>query len=123
MGTAHVVEVCHVRHRKGREGYYIGRPSDLGNPFVIGRDGTRAEVIAKYSSWLHDKLQRDWLRTAAGRAMLELLKAHTAGQDVRLYCYCAPEPCHGDVVKQLLEQTAREARSIEVAKAHMRGNV
>ncbi|WP_129677783.1 DUF4326 domain-containing protein [Candidatus Chloroploca sp. Khr17] len=24
--------------------HYIGRPSPLGNPFVIGRDGTRAEV-------------------------------------------------------------------------------
>jgi hypothetical protein len=26
---------------------YIGRGSKWGNPFVIGRDGTRAEVIAK----------------------------------------------------------------------------
>ena len=27
---------------------YIGRPSKWGNPFVIGRDGARADVIAKY---------------------------------------------------------------------------
>jgi len=26
---------------------YIGRPSKWGNPFVIGRDGSRADVIAK----------------------------------------------------------------------------
>jgi hypothetical protein len=26
-------------------GVYIGRPSKWGNPFVIGRDGTRADVI------------------------------------------------------------------------------
>jgi uncharacterized protein DUF4326 len=27
---------------------YIGRPSKLGNPFVIGRDGSRKHVIEKY---------------------------------------------------------------------------
>ena len=26
---------------------YVGRPSIWGNPFAIGRDGTRDEVIAK----------------------------------------------------------------------------
>ena len=27
---------------------YIGRPSPWGNPYAIGRDGTRDDVIAKY---------------------------------------------------------------------------
>lgn len=27
-------------------------PEQVGNPFVIGRDGTRAEVIAKYREWV-----------------------------------------------------------------------
>jgi len=27
---------------------YIGRPSKWGNPFVIGKDGTRKEVVAQY---------------------------------------------------------------------------
>jgi hypothetical protein len=31
---------------------YIGRPSIWGNPFVIGRDGDRAEVIGQYEAWL-----------------------------------------------------------------------
>jgi hypothetical protein len=31
---------------------YVGRPSIWGNPFVIGRDGTRAQVIAKYEAWI-----------------------------------------------------------------------
>ena len=30
---------------------YIGRTGKWGNPFVIGRGGTRAEVIAKYRNW------------------------------------------------------------------------
>lgn len=31
---------------------YIGHPSKWGNPFVIGRDGTRADVIGKYRAWI-----------------------------------------------------------------------
>ena len=31
---------------------YCGRPSKWGNPFVIGRDGSRADVIAKYRRWI-----------------------------------------------------------------------
>ncbi len=40
-----------------REPYdtYIGRPGPYGNPFTIGRDGTREEVIAKYRAWISDQ--------------------------------------------------------------------
>ena len=31
---------------------YVGRPSKWGNPFAIGRDGSRDEVIAKYRAWI-----------------------------------------------------------------------
>ena len=37
---------------------YVGRPTPLGNPFVIGVDGTRAEVIEKYRTWILHEL--DW---------------------------------------------------------------
>jgi len=40
------------------EGVYIGRPSPLGNPFKIGRDGTRDEVVARYREWLWRQIQR-----------------------------------------------------------------
>lgn len=64
---------------------YIGRPSKWGNPFVIGKDGTRAEVIAKYRAWL-----------AARPALVSAAKRELAGKD--LLCYCAPAACHGDVL-------------------------
>jgi hypothetical protein len=31
---------------------YIGRPSIWGNPFVVGKNGMRAEVVEKYERWL-----------------------------------------------------------------------
>jgi hypothetical protein len=67
---------------------YIGRPSIWGNPFVIGPHGDRATVIAKY---------RDWLM--AQPELVAQAKAELAGKD--LVCYCAPLPCHGDVLLEV----------------------
>ena len=68
---------------------YIGRPSKWGNPFVIGKDGTREEVIEKY---------RRWLQTRPS-----LLKDLHEIKGKRLGCFCAPLPCHGDVLVALDE--------------------
>jgi len=67
---------------------YIGRPSKWGNPFVIGKDGTREEVIAKYRTWL-----------LAQPAKVEAVKRELAGKD--LVCFCAPKGCHGDVLLEV----------------------
>jgi hypothetical protein len=74
-----------------REPYdvYIGRPSKWGNPFSIGKDGNRIEVIAKYNLWIYR--QPDLL------ASLDELRGKVLG------CWCAPQACHGDVLLRLLE--------------------
>ena len=61
---------------------YIGRPSKWGNPFVIGRDGTREDVIEKFR-----KIQLPKLRPSL----------HELGGKV-LGCWCKPWACHGDVL-------------------------
>lgn len=66
---------------------FVGRPSKWGNPFKIGRDGTRDEVISKYRQWL--------LGSEELLAQLSELK----GRD--LYCFCSPLPCHADVLLEL----------------------
>lgn len=66
---------------------YIGRPSKWGNPFVIGADGTREEVIAKYEAWLMEQPQ--------------LLAALPELKDKDLVCFCSPQACHGDVLHRL----------------------
>jgi len=69
---------------------YIGRPGPFGNPFAIGRDGDRSEVIAKFERWI-----------ASRPAVVEQLKAL---KPERLVCFCSPMACHGDVYKRLLEE-------------------
>jgi hypothetical protein len=43
-----ILNARHVGKRPMPDRVYVGRPSKWGNPFVIGRDGSRDEVIAKY---------------------------------------------------------------------------
>ena len=68
---------------------YIGRPSKWGNPFVIGRDGNRDEVVRKYLDYI--------LESKNLLGDLHELKGKNLG------CYCAPELCHGDVLIVLNE--------------------
>ena len=76
-----------VHCKKSLYDVYIGRPSPWGNPFVIGRDGTRAEVVAKYRDWI--------LSQPELLAQLPTLRGRTLG------CWCAPQACHGDVLVEL----------------------
>lgn len=69
---------------------YVGRPSKWGNPFLIARDGSREEVIEMYRLWL---AQRPHL-VAELRAL----------QPSALVCWCAPLPCHADVLVRALEE-------------------
>ena len=76
-----------VHCKRAAHDVYIGRPSKWGNPFVIGRDGTRDDVIARYEAWL---LEQPELVAA-----LPELAGKTLG------CWCAPRACHGDVLARL----------------------
>jgi len=82
--------VCKVVNlRKEKYDVYIGRGSKWGNKFVIGRDGSREDVIAKYKAWI---LKNDYLLGCLGE-----LKGRVLG------CYCKPLACHGDVLVELVE--------------------
>ena len=70
---------------------YIGRPSQFGNPYVIGRDGTREEVITKYRIWIRQqKHLTDAVRMLYGKT---------------LACWCFDnQACHGDVLIEYCEE-------------------
>jgi len=67
---------------------YIGRGSPLGNPFIIGRDGDRRQVIGAFRCLL------------ATSAELQAAAEATRGHD--LVCFCYPRPCHGQPVLDYL---------------------
>jgi hypothetical protein len=73
---------------------YIGRKcgrwahSKWANPFHVGRDGTRHQVIVKYREHI--------LASPHLMAALPELKNKVLG------CWCHGLPCHGDVLVELL---------------------
>jgi hypothetical protein len=83
---------------------YIGRPSKWGNPFVIGRDGDREQVVAKYRAWL------------ARNPALLLQLPELNGKD--LVCWCAPLPCHGHVLQSYLSRMSRVAQAADREGEH-----
>lgn len=86
-------KVINIRfHDKGDKGnyQYIGRPSKWGNPYSIGKDGDRKEVIEKYRKYILNNP--------------ELLKALPELKGKRLGCWCFPLSCHGDVLVELVEK-------------------
>jgi hypothetical protein len=82
-----------VHCKKAPYDVYIGRPSKWGNPFAIGKDGDRDEVIRKYADWLAKQP--------------ELLKALHELDGKVLGCWCSPKACHGDVLISFIEKEKR----------------
>ena len=65
---------------------YVGRPSKWGNPYAISGSWTRTDVIRMFEGY------------AAMQYTLEDLD-ELRGKD--LVCWCAPLPCHADVLLRL----------------------
>lgn len=68
---------------------FVGRPSKYGNPFVIGVDGSRSQVIRKYRDWFF-----------SNHALMKEARQELEGKN--LVCYCAPEDCHADILLEFV---------------------
>lgn len=80
---------CH----KEKYDVLIDRTTKWGNPFIIGKDGTREEVIEKYRKWI---MTQPHLLSS-----LHELKGKVLG------CWCHPKSCHGEVLIELVNGIRR----------------
>ena len=108
------MKVGHVSHPLIRNwpGYHyvkVDRSTPLGNPFHIGPDGTREEVIKKYAEWLPGAYKKGSLGV---RAAIDNLVERTMyhPEEVVLLCWCHPRACHADVIKSFVEERVRDAK-------------
>lgn len=100
----------------------IGRPGPWGNPYshLPGTSatyvvGTREEAISLYREWIKLRLRSN---------EVGLLEALAGLRGRALGCYCAPEPCHGDVLAAAaewatLEVDRRRARAAEAPETQV----
>lgn len=68
----------------------IDRKTKWGNPFHIGVDGTRDEVIQKYKDYIETQ---DHLIAALGEL-----------RGKKLGCWCKPRTCHGDILAKMANE-------------------
>jgi len=85
-----------VHNKRSNYDVYIGNPSKWGTPFKIGPDGNRKECVQKYREWL--------TTTPEGQQLLEEAKKELPGKV--LACWCAPLPCHGHVLAELVNSNS-----------------
>lgn len=105
----------------------VARPSRWGNPFIVGRDGTRLQCAAKFALLaggfisLSEGVDPDaqlalWRRI---RRSIDTL----AGKDLACWCALDGGACHADVLLQLanpeLPRPAWMAGEIELSRARL----
>jgi hypothetical protein len=77
---------------------YAGRPTLLGNPYAIGVDGTRDEVVEQYEKYAWQRMHKD----EKFRGLL------LSCENRRVACWCAPLNCHVEAIARLIERWQTE---------------
>jgi hypothetical protein len=90
------------RHDSTKQDIYIGRPGVFGNPFPINNVENRDMVIRRYRNHLWLVLQKEDPTNPLCIAFDNLVE-RAKTEHINLVCYCAPHPCHGDVLKAAIK--------------------
>jgi hypothetical protein len=80
-----------VHCRRAPFDVYVGRPSVWGNPFRLRTERERARVVEQYRQWLEGQ-----------PALLARARGELRGKV--LGCWCAPRPCHADVLAAIANE-------------------
>lgn len=110
-------------HSDSPNNFRIFRPYRLGNPYswitdketkVIYKVSSREEALKAYDRYF-DLMYRSNIKF---KKVVDLIyEKYKAGEDVYLECYCKPEPCHGDIIKEKLEKRLLKEKIEEMKNA------
>ena len=90
--------VINLRKHPDQVEIYIGRPGlgflgPFGNPYRIGRDGSREDVLEKFRRYFYRRLSKD---EQFKKDILDL-----SGKVLGCFCYDT-EKCHGRIIADYL---------------------
>lgn len=89
---------------------FIGRPSILGNVFILENENGRKETLALYRHYLRQASKTEW---PIRDELLRILEIAKTGMKIELQCFCKPKDCHGDIIKEILEEMLLEENENE----------
>lgn len=81
---------------------HVGRPSRWGNPFVVGKHGTREQCAAKFYQLSRGFISlTDDIEVEDQMTMYRRLRRHITdltGKDLACWCRLDDGPCHADIL-------------------------
>ena len=110
-----MITVVNRRIYKGSHVFYIGRGSPLGNDYTH-REGTTAKYVVASVEEAVKEFEKDLRQKIAAKdpvvckELNKLYKYYKQHGELNLACYCkwkGHEPCHGDVIKKVLEEVLK----------------
>lgn len=107
-----------VIHKKDTDKYknviYIGRGSNLGNPYTSIKNretlaeftvDSRVESVECFRKYLNDCIE---IRDEKACDELNQIYKLAIKEGVFLSCFCKPKSCHGDIIKEIVESKIKE---------------
>ena len=93
----------------GEDIIYIGRynssynleASPLANRYRTAQYGDLDTVLKKYKEWIFSVYICK--QGEAYEELMRLIKLYKEGRNIKLACWCKPNRCHGDIIKQVVE--------------------
>ena len=111
-----MIKVVNKRtHQPRVEDVYIGRGSVLGNKYTHIPTKTQAtyivssreEAISSYKRWINGMLNSNDIDVRRELNNIYTLAKHG---NVNLVCYCSPQRCHGDILKEMIEEKLEQRK-------------
>ena len=106
MDKLSTIDIMNLRKDEPIEAYdvVIDRRNPLGNIFFMKNELWRDRVCDKYDEWFKKTVLLS-KQAASWRELQRLQTLYMTHRKLRLFCWCAPERCHGVTIKRWLEDT------------------
>lgn len=114
-GKIHVINIHTTDCSNMKNYFYIGRSKSgnpLSNPFTFnGKKNSKAKLsfknredaVESYRLYFKNAYNKPGYESLTN-AFNEIYSHYKNGEDVYLGCFCAPQPCHGDIIAEELQK-------------------
>lgn len=111
VGKGVMNNIAIVNLRKTRNCTRVDRATVLGNPFVMSATQSRDQVCELYITHLNWQYRN--LDSPVHHAINALVTRYDAGENIVLGCWCAPERCHAESIRDLIYTLSERAQQDE----------
>jgi uncharacterized phage-like protein YoqJ len=87
---------------RGTVDFRVDRESPVGNPFPMKLETEREQVCEKYEQYFSKQMLDETSELHKYVTLME--KVYNEGDNINLWCWCAPLRCHAETIKKYIER-------------------